>query len=132
MISAKIEDTNRMPPVGALLRQLHAALSQVLTYKHPFYKEKSIIMLKRIGMALGAVVVFIGLFAVAGNAQPGKARWHGNNGKHTGWNNGNHRGWDRGHKNGWRWNKRDRHDRHDRHERGDRDGRHDGRRRHRG
>ena len=84
-------------------------------------------MLKRIGLALGALVIFTGLFAAAGNAQPGKARWHGNNGRHTGWHRGNHNGWNKGRKSGWRWDRR--HDRDD--HRGRRD-RHEGRDRHDG
>ena len=39
-------------------------------------------------------------------AQPGKARYGGNQGKHKGWERGNHDGWDRGRKTGWQGNYR--------------------------
>jgi hypothetical protein len=42
-----------------------------------------------------AVVVSLGLFAITSSAQPGHARWEGNNGRHLGWYKGRHRGWDR-------------------------------------
>ena len=70
-------------------------------------------MLKKISLALVALIFSLSMFVIAGEAQPGRAKWHGNNGRHLGWNNGRHKGWNKGHKTGWRWrlraNRRHRH-----------------------
>jgi len=42
-------------------------------------------MLKKIGIALATVAVCLGMFVMAAQAQPGKAKWRGNHGNHTGW-----------------------------------------------
>lgn len=45
---------------------------------------------------MGIFVAFvISLSSVTASAQPGWARWQGNNGRHLGWTNGRHRGWER-------------------------------------
>lgn len=51
-------------------------------------------LLKKFGLSAAAIVFALSAFAVSGNAQPGRARWEGNNGRHLGWTRGRHRGWD--------------------------------------
>jgi hypothetical protein len=60
-------------------------------------------MLKKISLALVAVIFSLSMFVIAGEAQPGHAKWHGNQGRHLGWNKGRRRGWNNGRKTGWRW-----------------------------
>jgi hypothetical protein len=58
-------------------------------------------LLKKFGLTAAAGVFALTAFAVSSNAQPGRARWEGNNGRHLGWTQGRHRGWDRNDR-GWR------------------------------
>jgi hypothetical protein len=59
-------------------------------------------LLKRVTL-VGLVFAFaLGLYVSAVNAQPGRARWSGNNGNHYGWTQGRHRGWDNGRSRRWR------------------------------
>jgi len=39
-------------------------------------------MLKKISLALVALIFSLSMFVIAGEAQPGRAKWHGNNGRH--------------------------------------------------
>ncbi len=48
---------------------------------------------KKIGLILSAIVFCLSLAAASAYAQPGKARYEGNNGKHKGWEKGKHKGW---------------------------------------
>ena len=48
---------------------------------------------KKIVLFIVAVAFIIGMSVASANAQPGWARWEGNNGRHLGWSNGRHRGW---------------------------------------
>lgn len=62
--------------------------------------------LKKLSLVASAVVFSLSLAAMSASAQPGRARYEGNNGKHKGWTQGKHYGWDR--------NQSDRYDRRDR------------------
>jgi len=46
---------------------------------------------KRVGLIFSAILFCLSILAITGNAQPGRARWEGNNGRHRGWENGNWR-----------------------------------------
>ena len=48
---------------------------------------------KKIVLFTIAAAFIVGMFVISTNAQPGWARWEGNNGRHLGWSNGRHRGW---------------------------------------
>ena len=58
-------------------------------------------LLKTFGLTTTALALVLGLFVATSNAQPGRAGWYGNNGRHNGWSNGRHNGWNRGRKRGW-------------------------------
>ena len=58
-------------------------------------------ILKKLGLAFASLAFVMALSVVSANAQPGKAGWNGNNGKHRGWTQGQHRGWNKGRKTGW-------------------------------
>lgn len=51
--------------------------------------------LKKIGFVLSAAIFCLSLAALSASAQPGKAKYGGNNGKHKGWTQGRHNGWNR-------------------------------------
>ena len=48
--------------------------------------------LKKLGLVFTALAFCISLAVTASYAQPGKAKWQGNNGKHKGWYKGKHKG----------------------------------------
>ena len=51
--------------------------------------------LKKLGLIFMALVFCLSLAASAINAQPGRAKYSGNNGKHKGWTKGNPNGWEK-------------------------------------
>jgi hypothetical protein len=55
---------------------------------------------RRTAGLIATAILVSGIFVTASIAQPGHARWEGNNGRHLGWYKGRHRGWDRDR--GWR------------------------------
>jgi len=63
--------------------------------------------LKKFGLFLTAIAFCLSLAVTASYAQPGKAKYEGNKGKHKGWTQGKHRGWDRRDDNWVRTNGRD-------------------------
>ena len=69
-------------------------------------------MLKKISLALVAIIFSLSMFVMAGEAQPGHAKWRGNRGNHKGWDKGRHKGWNNGRKTGWRWRLRRHYRRH--------------------
>jgi hypothetical protein len=52
-------------------------------------------LLKKLGLAFSAIAFLMSLAVMTTYAQPGKARYEGNRGKHRGWTIGKHRGWNR-------------------------------------
>lgn len=66
-------------------------------------------LLKKLGLVFSSIAFLMSLAVVTTYAQPGKARYEGNRGKHRGWTIGKHKGW---YKNrGWdrrdeRWERR--------------------------
>jgi hypothetical protein len=73
-------------------------------------------ILKKLGLLFSAVVFCLSLSVATASAQPGKASWKNNNGKHKGWYKGKHYGWNKGKKTGWLnntsiWNSRNRRNR---------------------
>ncbi len=64
-------------------------------------------ILKKFGLLLSAIAFCLSLAVTASYAQPGKAKYEGNKGKHKGWTQGKHRGWDRRDDNWVRTNGRD-------------------------
>jgi hypothetical protein len=58
-------------------------------------------LLKTLGLMFIVSAFLLAFSAVGSYAQPGKARWGGNQGKHKGWSKGNHYGWNKGRKTGW-------------------------------
>ena len=58
-------------------------------------------LLKKLGLMLSAIAFCLSLSVATANAQPGKAKWTGNQGKHKGWTQGKHKGWSKGKKVGW-------------------------------
>jgi len=50
-------------------------------------------IVKKIGFVLFAIAFCLSLSITSAYAQPGKARYEGNNGKHKGWVKGQHKGW---------------------------------------
>jgi hypothetical protein len=50
-------------------------------------------LLRTTRLMVVAAIFISGLFVTASMAQPGRASWYGNNGRHLGWTNGRHRGW---------------------------------------
>lgn len=50
---------------------------------------------KRLGLILSAVVFSLTIAASSSFAQPGKAKYEGNNGNHRGWTQGKHKGWEK-------------------------------------
>jgi hypothetical protein len=52
-------------------------------------------LLKKLGLALSALAFCLSLSVATTYAQPGKARYEGNRGKHKGWTKGKHKGWDK-------------------------------------
>jgi len=55
---------------------------------------------KMIRFLVVLAVLACGFLVTSSTAQPGRASWYGNNGRHLGWSNGRHRGWDKDR--GWR------------------------------
>lgn len=51
--------------------------------------------LKKFGLIFTALAFCLTLAVSASYAQPGRAKYSGNNGKHRGWTQGRHRGWDK-------------------------------------
>ena len=49
--------------------------------------------LKKLGLIFGVIAFCLSLSVFAAYAQPGKAKWEGNKGKHKGWTKGKHKGW---------------------------------------
>jgi hypothetical protein len=68
--------------------------------------------LKKLTLIFIAVAFCLSLSVVTSMAQPGKAKYKGNNGNHYGWEKGKHKGWNKGKKKGWE-NRDDRWDRND-------------------
>ena len=56
---------------------------------------------KKLFLTLISAIVFAGFAVSDGYAQPGRASFGGNNGRHLGWSRGQHRGWNRGRKVGF-------------------------------
>jgi len=50
-------------------------------------------LIRKFALAIVGVAFALSLFVSSSNAQPGKARWQGNKGKHIGWTKGRHNGW---------------------------------------
>lgn len=50
-------------------------------------------ILKTLGLTISALIFCFSLSVISANAQPGSARYEGNNGKHKGWDKGKHKGW---------------------------------------
>lgn len=65
-------------------------------------------LLKKFGLVAAVFAFVMTLTVITANAQPGRAGWDRNNGRHRGWTQGRRNGWDRGRKTGWRrdrnWN----------------------------
>ena len=57
--------------------------------------------LKKFGLFVSAIAFCLSLYVASADAQPGKARWNGNNGRHRGWQQGRRNGWNNGRKTGW-------------------------------
>ena len=51
--------------------------------------------LKKLSLIFTAIAFCLSLAVTATYAQPGRAKWQGNNGKHKGWYKGKHKGWDK-------------------------------------
>ena len=49
--------------------------------------------LKKLGLIFTAIAFCLTLVVSVNYAQPGKAKYEGNNGKHKGWTKGKHKGW---------------------------------------
>lgn len=64
-------------------------------------KEKNMKIPKKLLLTLISAIVFAGFAVSEGYAQPGRASFGGNNGRHLGWSRGRHRGWNRGRKVGF-------------------------------
>lgn len=60
--------------------------------------------LKKLGLIFSAIAFCMSLLVASASAQPGKAKYEGNNGKHKGWTKGKHKGWE---KRDERWDRRD-------------------------
>jgi len=58
--------------------------------------------LRKFGLLFTVFAFCMSLAVVTSFAQPGKARWEGNNGRHRGWEQGKRNGWNNGRKTGWR------------------------------
>lgn len=50
-------------------------------------------LLRKIGLAILVAAFILTLSVITSYAQPGRARWEGNNGRHLGWTMGKHKGW---------------------------------------
>lgn len=59
-------------------------------------------LIKKLGLIIAAIAFCISISAATSYAQPGRAGWKNNNGKHKGWTKGQRNGWDNGRKTGWR------------------------------
>lgn len=70
-------------------------------FRLKIFRRESMKILKILGLTSAAFALVLGLFVATSNAQPGRARWQGNNGRHLGWSNGRHNGWNKGRKRGW-------------------------------
>ncbi len=65
-------------------------------------EEEIMKLFRRLTIALLALALCLSLVVISTTAQPGRARWEGNNGRHRGWSSGRHRGWsNRGRRIGW-------------------------------
>lgn len=64
-------------------------------------------LLKKIGLSITAIAFCLSLAFTASYAQPGKAKYQGNSGKHRGWTQGKHKGWNKRDGNWVRTNGRD-------------------------
>ena len=51
--------------------------------------------LKKLGLIFSTIAFCMTLAVTASYAQPGKAKYKGNNGKHKGWTQGKNKGWDK-------------------------------------
>lgn len=51
--------------------------------------------LKKLGLLFSAIVFCLSVSAASAYAQPGKAKYEGNRGKHKGWTIGKHKGWEK-------------------------------------
>ena len=58
--------------------------------------------LRKFGVIFMTIAFCLSLAVITSYAQPGNARWSGNNGRHRGWTQGRRNGWDNGRKTGWR------------------------------
>lgn len=63
-------------------------------------------LFKTLSLGVFVAAMMIAFSITSTYAQPGKARWGGNQGKHRGWERGNHEGWETGRKTGWNRNYR--------------------------
>jgi hypothetical protein len=57
--------------------------------------------IKKLGVIFAAIAFCLSLTVATSYAQPGKAGWKNNNGKHKGWYKGQRNGWNKGRKTGW-------------------------------
>jgi len=86
--------------------RLKANLWQLGLYKKPssshsksyeffIFRRKFMKTLKKLGLIFSTIAFCMTLAVTASYAQPGKAKYKGNNGKHKGWTQGKNKGWDK-------------------------------------
>ena len=51
--------------------------------------------LRTLTVIFASILLLAGIYIGTANAQPGRASWQGNRGRHLGWTIGRHRGWNR-------------------------------------